>query len=518
VADDAFHPRPCDTKRAVLKRRLSAVCALAVLTACGGPDLDVRSLEHDGPTWFPQVVEFEQDSGLGLSMTTDAEGFPHLAYLELVEPLPPGADAPAPDPLGPVLPAVGHAHWVQEVWTHTEVAQSEEEKPRKLTAEDETAIAVDAEGGHHIAWTEGGKILYSNDPTGEAKPEVVATVDAAGLSIWADESGTPWIAYYEILSDPEGPTQLIRVATLDGDSWSVETAAEAETSDPFGTGIGPGPDGPIIAYGSSSGTNVTSRQGNIWRSEVADPDGGLGVSMDMDEDGNPHLAYLTEEGQVRHAHSVGGAPWEISDVGAGVAVATTSIALDDQGTHHITWQRDVDLGYANNAGGEFAEVPPPAATAGGQRPRVAAGGEDVYLAWYSPTGTRLYLATYTEDEPLLAVPSPSAAPGGDGGTGACEPEGTELAVVAQGLQFDTDCLAAPVGEAFTMEFDNQDQGIPHNVAIYTAPPPDGETLFQGETFPGPATQTYQVDPIDEAGELYFHCDVHPTMSGTFVVA
>ena len=500
----------------MLNRRLPAVCALAVLTACGGPDLDVRPLEHDGPTWFLQVVEFEQDSGPGLSMTTDAGGFPHLAYLELVEPLPPGADPPAPDPLAPVLPAVGHAHWVEEIWTHSEVTQSDENKPRDLTAEDETAMAVDPEGGHHIVWTEGDRVMYSNDPTGEAKPDVVATVDAAGLSIWADEDGTPWIAYYEVLSDPEGPSSLVRVASLEG-NWLLETAAEADSSEPYGTGIAPGADGPIVAYGSASGVQVTSRQGSIWRSEPVDPDGALGVSMDVDGEGNPHLAYLTDDGQVRHAHSIGGGPWEISDVGAGVALAGTSIALDDEGTHHIAWQRDHDLAYANNAGGEFAEVPLPETTAGGQRPRVAAGG-DVYLAWYSPVGTRLNMATYTEDEPLLAVPSPSAAPGGNGAGGACEPEGTELAVVAQGLQFDTDCLAAPAGEAFTIDFDNQDQGIPHNVAIYTAPPPEGETLFQGETFPGPATQTYQVDAIEEEGELYFHCDVHPTMSGTFVVA
>jgi hypothetical protein len=509
----------------VLNRRLPAVCALAVLTACGGPDLDVRPLEHDGPTWFPQVVEFEQDSGPGLSMTTDAGGFPHLAYLELVEPLPPGADPPAPDPLAPVLPAIGHAHWVEEIWTHSEVAQSDENEPLDLTAEDETAIAVDPEGGHHIAWTEGGRVMYSNDPTGEARPDVVATADAAGLSIWAEEDGTPWIAYYEVLSDPEGPSSLVRVATLEGNRWSVETAAEADSSEPYGTGVGPGADGPVVAYGSASGTNVTSRQGSIWRSEAVDPDGGLGVSMDVDGEGNPHLAYLTADGQVRHAHSIGGGPWEISDVGAGVALAGTSIALDDEGTHHIAWQRDVDLAYANNAGGEFAEVPLPEATAGGQRPKVAAGGEDVYLAWYSPVGTRLNLATYTEDEPLLAVPSPSAAPGGGTAPAECEPDGTELAIAAppgavtEG--FDTDCLAVPVGEAYTIDFDNQDPGQIHNVNVYTDETASESLLLDPSTgtITGPDQITYEGDPIDEAGNLFFKCDIHPTtMTGTFVVA
>lgn len=510
----------------MLKRRLPALCALLLLgAACGGPDFDVRSEEPEGPTWFPQVVEFEQNAGAGLSITTDDDGNPHLAYLELVEPLKPGQEAPPPDPLAPVLPAVGHAHLVQDIWTHSEVAQSEEGKPRELSAEDETAIAVDAEGTHHVAWTEGGDILYSTDTTGEAKPEVVDSVDAAGLSVWADEKGTPWIAYYEVLSGAEGPAALVRVATLEGKRWDIQTAAEADASEPFGTGVGPGPNGPIVAYGNSTGTNLARRQGSFWRSENVDPDGGLGVSMDLDPDGNPHLAYLTEEGQVRHAHSIGGGPWEISDVGAGVALATTSIAVDDQGVHHIAWQRDVDLAYATNASGEFAEVALPETTAGGSRPRVAAGAGPVHLAWYSSEGTRLNMATYTEDEPLLAVPSPTGAPADGGAPAECEPDGTTLAVAAPPGAFtdgfDKDCLAVPAGEPYTIEFDNQDTGQTHNVNVYTDETASEAVLMPNleGTIPAPDQTTYQGDPIDEPGDLYFQCDVHPTtMTGTFVVA
>ncbi len=41
-------------------------------------------------------------------------------------------------------------------------------------------------------------------------------------------------------------------------------------------------------------------------------------------------------------------------------------------------------------------------------------------------------------------------------------------------------------------------------------------LFQGEQFPGVATQEYQVPALDP-GTYYFHCDVHATMNGTVVV-
>ena len=78
-------------------------------------------------------------------------------------------------------------------------------------------------------------------------------------------------------------------------------------------------------------------------------------------------------------------------------------------------------------------------------------------------------------------------------------------------------LAAPADEPFEILFNNQDQGLPHNVAIYTDSSA-AEVLFQGETFAGPDEQTYQVDPL-QAGDFFFRCDVHPTqMTGTFVVA
>jgi plastocyanin len=97
----------------------------------------------------------------------------------------------------------------------------------------------------------------------------------------------------------------------------------------------------------------------------------------------------------------------------------------------------------------------------------------------------------------------------------CAPTGTELHVVAQAIQFDTQCLAAPVGEEFTILFDNQDPDQ-HNVAIYTDESAT-ESIFVGEIFPGPATETYEVPPIEDTGNFFFRCDVHPGMAGTFVV-
>ena len=110
-------------------------------------------------------------------------------------------------------------------------------------------------------------------------------------------------------------------------------------------------------------------------------------------------------------------------------------------------------------------------------------------------------------------------------TAPCSPQGTALRITALHYEtgelptFDTDCLAAPAGEAFTIELKNDDV-LEHNVSIY---PEEGasfsEALFHGELFRGPGEKrTYEV-PALEAGAYTFRCDEHlSTMKGAFVVA
>lgn len=118
---------------------------------------------------------------------------------------------------------------------------------------------------------------------------------------------------------------------------------------------------------------------------------------------------------------------------------------------------------------------------------------------------------------------PSAQPAE--ATAPCSPEGAALRITALHYEtgeiptFDTDCLAAPAGEAFTIELKNDDV-LEHNVSIY---PKEGasfsEALFHGELFRGPGeTKTYEV-PALEAGTYAFRCDEHlSNMKGIFVVA
>jgi plastocyanin len=76
-------------------------------------------------------------------------------------------------------------------------------------------------------------------------------------------------------------------------------------------------------------------------------------------------------------------------------------------------------------------------------------------------------------------------------------------------------LEVPAGEPIGLAFSNEDEGVPHNVAIYTDDSAE-ESLFVGDQFVGPDETTYEVPPLD-AGSYYFRCDVHPIMDGTLEV-
>jgi plastocyanin len=90
-------------------------------------------------------------------------------------------------------------------------------------------------------------------------------------------------------------------------------------------------------------------------------------------------------------------------------------------------------------------------------------------------------------------------------------------VVGQNLLFSPRTVNASVGVPVTVNFDNQDAGVLHNIAFYTnrqATTP----IKVGEIFPGVAARETTFTAPTAPGAYFFRCDVHPdTMTGTFNV-
>ena len=90
----------------------------------------------------------------------------------------------------------------------------------------------------------------------------------------------------------------------------------------------------------------------------------------------------------------------------------------------------------------------------------------------------------------------------------------KIELSASDLSFDKKELQlSPSGAV--IDFQNADTQ-PHNLAIYPSEDELDKALFKGSIVPAGGKAEYEV-PAIAAGEYYFHCDVHPTMSGDVVV-
>ena len=107
--------------------------------------------------------------------------------------------------------------------------------------------------------------------------------------------------------------------------------------------------------------------------------------------------------------------------------------------------------------------------------------------------------------PTESPPSESNAPPPSGGT----------TLTAANIAFDPTELSLPAGKPSTITFDNQDDGVPHNMAIYTDDS-YSDALFTGDIVTGVATKEYKIPPL-EPGTYPFRCEVHTTMTGTVTV-
>ena len=538
-----------------IRRRLTTVVAgLVVLLTSACSSITAPEVKVPGGRQFiPMVPDSIDDVGLAPSVAVDGQGLPNISYFGFTASLAEG-EIPVARPVGsPFLQtedgkdagAVLLATLTPEqIWTRGAVAQPRESPagvpvpfspaaepslatltPARAKGTDITITGTDI----HAVWTADTGIWYGVGPSFEVGA-VEETREAGAPSIVVDGSGVPIVAYTVAGAQPE-----VRVAERSGERWRITPVATLSACGrgcPSATQVALLAEEPlVVVVDPVSGELIAAhRRGDTWTTEVVATDVTGGAALAAAGD-TATISFYTASGVALATGRFGS--WSIEEVapvvqGDGEEAGTASIpttpgtgvAVDGEGTTWVTWEDGEGIHLASGTEGQLEELELPDTT-GGVTPTVAAteDGSSVYLAWYDPENGDLRLGTYAEIPGLLiAAPSPppeaaAPAPPSEG----CEPTGRTLEVSAQGIAFDTNCLAAPAGDPFEIVFDNQDQAILHNVAIYTDSTA-AEALFQGEVFPGVAEETYSVDPLD-AGDYFFQCDIHPTqMTGTFVVA
>ncbi|HZB78401.1 MAG TPA: cupredoxin domain-containing protein [Actinomycetota bacterium] len=107
---------------------------------------------------------------------------------------------------------------------------------------------------------------------------------------------------------------------------------------------------------------------------------------------------------------------------------------------------------------------------------------------------------------------------GFGGIPECAPDqDVDVTVCAfDDQRFVPASLTVSAGEPVLLAFENEDEGVPHNVAVYVDDSA-AQSLFVGDLVEGPTSVTYDLPALDP-GEYYFRCDVHPQMDGTLEAA
>jgi plastocyanin len=85
------------------------------------------------------------------------------------------------------------------------------------------------------------------------------------------------------------------------------------------------------------------------------------------------------------------------------------------------------------------------------------------------------------------------------------------------LAFTQDVLAAPDSTDIRVEYLN-DSNVPHNIAFFAGQDASAPRIAGTEVGTGPDDlQVVEFTTPAQAGSYFFHCDVHPFMTGTFDV-
>src|SRR5205814_3271700 len=134
----------------------------------------------------------------------------------------------------------------------------------------------------------------------------------------------------------------------EGTSWKVDEVAPGASvggTSAEATAVAVGSDGqPMVAFGDGGATKLArmgGSGGSGWSIQPVQGNGGFGVSMALDQKGNPHLAYYDSGGGVHDAQLSAGGSWSVTNVGQAASSGgpsdswATRIAVDPSGNDAV---------------------------------------------------------------------------------------------------------------------------------------------------------------------------------------
>jgi hypothetical protein len=309
---------------------------LAALVACGAAAGSAQAT-----TWTLELVDAPFNVGQESSIAADATGKPSIAYtdasnvdLKFGRRTDPGWSTETVDALGNVggMPS----------------------------------LTLDGQGNPRISYYDGTNLdlKYASKSGGVWTLETVDAPGDVGLdtSIELDAQGNPRISYLAaIVSAFNGD---LKYAAKNGGVWTTETVHSAGAAGEYTSLELDAQGNPRITYFDRDNWAVlyAAKSGGVWTFDVVEVGGGGFVtSLALDPMGNPHVSYYWGDEEMRYAVKSGGV-WirETVEAMAGTGFNLgLELDVDAQGRPHLGYQdnKTGDLEYAVKSGGAWvAEV------------------------------------------------------------------------------------------------------------------------------------------------------------------
>lgn len=219
--------------------------------------------------WTVEIVDSEgTDTGVDCSITLLDNNYPAISYRSA----------------GAVPSSLKCAYWTGSSWT-IDVPDSPVEAYSTSICSNGTSM--------QIAYRDDFEddLLYANWNGSSWDVSPVDTLGSVGMyaSMCLDSNDYPHIAYYD------GLNGCLKYAVFNGTDWSISTFEESGANTAKPEFVLDGNDIPHIVYLSQPTYNIVylTYTADGWQSEVVDTgSSSSGVSIEVDSNDNPHLAYI----------------------------------------------------------------------------------------------------------------------------------------------------------------------------------------------------------------------------------